>query len=153
MAARNRAIVVMKWKTANGRNDPAFIDDAPSGVSITDIVGQSDANIPPTPNAYICEVDGLTNAQLTALKAINRYFVLMDAQYDDTNPSVIISSTYDDVPTGGQLTTFKNTIQTRFPDVDDDKLTRAGRAILRAGLTRRQILDELIDRWKGFVRG
>lgn len=152
MATKNRAIVATRWKSTPGFNAPALLDDLPSGLSVTDITAQDDRIIPPAPNIYIVEVDGLTTAQLTALNALPAYFVLMSESYDDETGTVS-ASTYDQVPSGAQLTAFGNAIKTRFPDVDDDKLTDAGRAIFRAGLTRRQILAELVRRWQKFEKG
>ena len=153
MATKVKCIVVTRWKSTPGNNDPAILDDLPRvpGISVTDVTGQEDRIIPPKPNVYICEVDGLTPAQFTTLNGRSGYHVLMSETYDDQT-GIVSASTYDDRPTAGQLTTFVNTLKTRFPDVDDDKLTDAGRAAFRAGLSRREIVGELIKRWRKFEK-
>lgn len=151
MATRHRIMLMTKWKTVNGGYQAEALDDVPVGAVVTDKTGQIGGIIPPNTNVFIVEVDNLTPAQMTALNGNSKYFVLMSESYDNVT-NAMIASTYDDVPTAGQLTTFKNTIQARFADVDDDKLNEAGQAVLRAGLTRRQILDELTRRWRRFAR-
>jgi hypothetical protein len=146
MAARNTAVVIGQWVNAGGRNDSAALADAPSGVAVSDRTAQSGAAVPPSPNVGIFEVKGLTNAQLTGLKALPAYFVLMDKQYDDVT-LIVSGSTYDNVPTGAQLVAFRDAIIERFPGVDEDTLTEAGQSVFRAGLTREQILALLITRW------
>lgn len=133
-----RATVCTRWVFANGRYDPEVLGNLPNGVGISDIVGQSNSSVPPTPNIYLCEVEGLTSAQVTALKGLSSACVLMDE----------FANNYNEKPTADQMLILENKIQARFPDVDADEVMQGGHMILRAGLTRRQAVTEFIDRWK-----
>ena len=148
MATKVQCVVITRWKVSQWANDPAILDDLQfPGVAVSDLVNLPDDRLPPKPNLHIVEVDGLTPAQLTALNARNNYQVLMTRFYDDQTGAEI-SSTYDDTPTTGALNALAAQLKVRFTDIDDDKISRGGRAIFRSGLTRRQILDELIQRWR-----
>lgn len=148
MAITFSCIVAARWKSSQGVNEQEIADIVPKGAVVTDITGQHDSIIPPKPNIYLCEVTNLSSAaQIAAIDAHPVYTVLASASYDDVTGEVL-SSTYEDKPTLGQLNSLKNRLQARFPDLDDDKLTRGGRSAFRNGVSRREMIDELRERWR-----
>jgi hypothetical protein len=161
---RIRAIVVIKWLRGQ-RNDPDLLDkvnwintDGYSD-SICDITNQPDERIGKlATNIYLVEVDVTLATWNTEITSRTDIFPLATERRDvvmDVNKlgepvlisDIVTSSTYDAVPTAGQLTTFATQLKARFPGLTDEQLRRAGQNILRAGLTRRQIIAELIERF------
>lgn len=152
MANMNEIVMTVRWKSDDSGNGPDFTP--PAGCAWQDITGQPAADrpgIPVTPNVYLIRA-WVTDAVYTAINGDTRYIILARRQYDDATPDVDISNNFDSVPTGTQLNTLKNAILTRYPDVDEDKLTEAGRAVFRAELTRAQIIGILAARWARFLK-
>ena len=65
-----RVRLVTRWLTSTGRNQMQVAVDHPtSGVAWTDVTGQPDANLTPTPNALIVDAYPVDDALLTVLQA------------------------------------------------------------------------------------
>ena len=151
MATRIHAIAAIRW--ARGvRNDPevlSLVTMAP-GDAISDITGQPNPAGLAT-NIYLVDAD-LAQATANALNTLvsgnssANVFVLASESYDDASPDVR-SGNFDTQPTAGQLTTFGTELLNRFPGLTAQQLQNAGQNILRAGLTRRQIVTLLAQRF------
>jgi hypothetical protein len=150
MANINEVVMCVKWKSDANGNAPDFT--VPVGCSWEDITGQPAESLPCTPNVYLIRAR-LTDAVYTAVNGNPAFIILARRQYDDAAlEAVDIINTFNDKPTAAQLTTLKNLIITRFPGVDNDKLTDAGQAIFRAGLTRAEAIAILAKRWQQFIK-
>jgi hypothetical protein len=65
-----RVHLVTRWIASAGRNQmQAAVDHPVAGVAWTDITGQPDANILPTPNALVVEAYPVDDALLAVLQA------------------------------------------------------------------------------------
>lgn len=118
--------------------------------SVTDLSGQFNPQGLST-NIYLVDVDlgqavatALNNA-ITGSGTLNA-FVLAQESYDTASPAVRTGN-FDATPTAGQLTTFGTELSNRFPGLTVQQLQQAGVNILRAGLTRRQIIALLAQRF------
>lgn len=152
MATKFSCVVAARWKSSPGVNAQEIADIVPRAAVVTDITGQADEIIPPKPNIYLCEVTNLSSgAQITAIDAHPVYTVIASASYDE-DTGEILTSTHDDKPTLVQLNALKSRLQARFPDLDDDKLIQGGRSAFRAGLSRREVIGELIQRWRNLPK-
>jgi hypothetical protein len=73
-------------------------------------------------------------------------FVLAQESYDDADPDNRTGN-FDAQPTAPQLTAFGTQLLARFPGLNAAQLQNAGQNILRAGLTRREIIQLLAQRF------
>lgn len=128
MANKNRVQIVSRWVENGNAWEPEvlpIIAALGNGIAVTDVTGQSDESIPPTPNIYIVEVDNLTAAQLAALKANPKAVVLQEEVYDDADLKVI-SHNKSGVLNAGQMNALKTQIKAAFADVKDADLNLRG---------------------------
>lgn len=153
MATRIHAVAAIRWKQdGSGNNVPEIMDLVPFSAndSVTDLSGQINPQGLAT-NIYLVDVD-LSQAVATALNnAITasgtfNAFVLAQESYDTATPAVRAGN-FDATPTAGQLTTFGTELLNRFPGLNAQQLQQAGVNILRAGLTRRQIVALMAQRF------
>lgn len=154
MANINECILITRWVSDAQGNRPVFSGAMPAGCSYSDITGQAASILPCAPNVYLVRAF-LTDTAYAFANGNANFIVLARRVYeivDAVTPIVYSFNNFDDVPTGAQLTALKNLIQTRYPDVNDDALTEAGQAIIHSGLTRQQIIDLIIPRWRRFVK-
>ena len=64
-----RVHLVTRWITSAGRNQmQAALDHPSAGVAWTDVTGQSDVNLPTTPNLLVAEAYPVDDALLAALQ-------------------------------------------------------------------------------------
>lgn len=148
-----------KWAVVDGVRMSLLSSEislAPTGFDVTDVTGQPADPITgearTTPDVLIVLADNVANGVWNAIKADPRYFVLMSQSWDTGDPDTLLTNTYDNVVTAGQVTTFINAIQAAFPDVQTEHLEDAGEAAIQAGLTREQVRVKLIRRWAKFLK-
>ena len=90
---------------------------------------------------------GVNTAQrLTALNNLAGVVVLAWRRLDEEG--VVIDGNFSEEATAGQLLTLRDLIVATFPNVDNDTLKSAGQDILQAGLTRWQVIQKLITKFK-----
>lgn len=142
--ANFEAVTAVKWNTVNGRNVPDFNVSLQEGEGWVDMVG----NFPPAP-IYIIGAKINTAARLQALNGLPGVIVLAWREVDDGGD--VLQGNFSDQPTTQQLQTLGQLILNTFPGTDADTLRDAGRDILEAGLTRREIIQKLITRFKRLV--
>lgn len=140
MANKNRVQVVTKWVLNGGTWEPEILAHLPTGVAITDVTGQPDDSIPPTPNVYIAEIDGLTAVQLTALKAGGRVKVISEQTYDDASGDVVSDDRKGKL-NAAALNTLKADLKALFADVKDTDLDLRGQ-------DRDEVISTLKGAWK-----
>lgn len=149
MANENHIILCARWLSDASGNHPDM--DTPAGCRWQDITGQPAANLPCSPNVYLVEA-WVTDGVYTAINGDARFIVLARQQYDTAAPETYLANNFDDKPTQTQLTNLKNLIVTRYPGVNDDALTEAGRAVFQAGVTRAEAIALLASRWQRFLK-
>lgn len=145
MANVSRAAVLTVWRS-NADGLGAQLPDLVTlraGDSVTVIVPDV---VDGAAGVALVEFSGAA-ATLTEINALSGVLVLASEVYDD-DTGARQSGNFDNTPTAGQLTTLRNLLTARFPALDPERLNDAGQAILRAGLTRRQILTLLARRLK-----
>ncbi len=153
MTTINEIIVCTKWKSDAQGNRPDLEDflTMVAGEAWEDITGQPAINLPTTPSLYLIRAR-LLNSNYNTVNTSNRFFILARKTWDDADPETILTNNLDSVATAQQLIAFRDAILARFPDADIDKLTDAGQLILKAGLTRGQIIKKLAKRWRRFQK-
>lgn len=151
MAIRIHAVAAARW-LYSGRNDPELASLTPlaAGDMLTDMTEQLTVTALAT-NIYLIDADlaqataAAINNAIGASSTLSAY-VLAQESYDDADPSVRTGN-FDDVPTSTQLTTFGTQLLNRFPGLTVEQLQNAGQSILQNGLTRRQIIAALEQRF------
>ncbi len=153
MAIINEIIVCTKWISDQDGNQPDFNDfiNLATNEAWEDITGQPAMNLPTIPSLYLIRAR-LFDANFNIVRNSNRFFILARRSWDDKTPDTITFSNLDNVPTTQQLKAFGDTILLRFPDADEGKLKENSKAIFKAGLTREQIINKLIIRWRRFEK-
>jgi len=153
MATINEITVCTKWINDAEGNRPDLGDFITmiAGEAWEDITGQSATKLPTTPSLYIIRAR-LFDANFNIVKNSNRFFILARKTWDTTDPDILTFNNLDEVPTTQQLQAFGDAILARFPDANVDKLKESGQAIIKAGLTREQIINKLITRWRKFEK-
>ena len=148
----NEVIVCTKWNENDIRH-PDFDEflTLEAGEAWEDCTGQPATNLIVTPNLYIIRAR-LQNTNYNTVKNSNRFFILARRSWDDSDPETLTFNNFDEQPTAQQLIAFKDAIIARFPNVDEDKLKEAGQVILRAGLTRSEIIVKLANRFRQFEK-
>lgn len=149
MANRVHGIVAARWSRAAQRNEQELVSlvTTRAGDSFSDVTGQSDSRLAQlAANVYLCEAD-VAPATATAINALPEVLVLASETYDD-GTGVVSSGNFDSAPSAPQLINLRDALTARFPGLNEARLTRAGQAILRAGLTRRQIIGLLTDSFR-----
>lgn len=153
MTTINEITVCTKWVDDSDGNRPDLGDfiAMETGEVLESMTGQPATKLPVTPDLYIIRAR-LFDANFNLVKNSNRFFILARKTWDDSDPGTFTFNNFDDVPNAQQLKAFGDTILARFPDVDADKLKENGQAIIKAGLTREQIINKLIVRWRRFEK-
>ena len=135
------AIVAVKWKQDAEGNSPDFSVSLQSGEAWEDFTG----NYHPAP-IYLIRVRLNTQARLQAAQGMSNIIVLAWRELNEDGETV--DGNYDDAPTASQLTTLGNLILSTFPNTDIEMLKENGQKILKAGLTRWQIVKKLASRFR-----
>jgi len=135
------AIIAVKWRVVEGRNTPDFDVTLQDGESWSDLVGNY--NSAPI---FIIGAKVNTAARLQAVNDMTNVIVLAWRQLDDDG--LVLLGNFDEQPTAQQLTTLGQLVLNTFPGTNADTLRDAGQDILQAGLTRWQIIQKLIARFK-----
>jgi len=158
MAIKWRGYVMTKWALEGNERLSLLAKEiplAPTPFDVIDITGQQPDEIGEartTPNVLIVLADNVTNGVWNAIKADVRYFVLMSQSWDTTDPDTLLTNTFDNFVTAGQVTTFTTAIQTAFPDINTKHLEITGNKIIIQGLTREQVLVKLTNKWSKFLK-
>ena len=141
----NEIILATRWTIVDQTNQPDIT--TPAGCAWEDLTGQPAENLPCAPNLYLIRAR-VTDPVLSTIQASPKYLILA-RQTTDLAGEITYSNT-EEQPSAAQLLALKDKILSQYPDMDEDKLTEAGKAILEAGLTRIEIITKLIARWKRF---
>ncbi len=153
MPSLNEITVCTKWIADADGNRPDLGDfiSMTTGEAWEDVTGQPAINLPTTPSLYLIRAR-LFDANFNIVKSSNRFFVLARKTWDSADPDIITFNNFDDTPTAQQLNVFGDAILARFPDADASNLKENGQAIIRAGLTREEIINKLIIKWQTFEK-
>lgn len=145
MANISRAAVLTVWRSGAdglGAQLPDLVT-LRAGDSVTVIVPDVVAGA-----AGVALVEFLGQAAtLSEIADLPGALVLATEVYDD-DTGARLSGNYDSAPTAGQLAALGNQVQARFPALDPARLQEGGRAVLRSGRTRRELLGALARRLK-----